>query len=126
VLVYHSGIDRYSGMAEKLRTFGVHVALFPINGPPLKRRVAGNLSGPEAAQLAKDISAKGGNTFVTSKCFEFNTASRGVVNECRRWDNHVRCSDAAKGGQHKHGKMIVAVKIRRLARQALLGGGSFS
>jgi len=84
-VVYHSGDTiRYSGMAEKLRTFGVHVALLPINGRAPERRVAGNLSGPEAAQLAKDISAK-----VVIPChfemFEFNTAPpEEFVNECRR------------------------------------------
>jgi len=84
-VVYHSGDTiRYSGMSEKLRTFGVHVALLPINGRAPERRVAGNLSGPEAAQLAKDISAK-----VVIPChfemFEFNTApAEEFVNECRR------------------------------------------
>ncbi len=84
-VVYHSGDTiRYSGMAEKLRTFGVHVALLPINGRAPERRVAGNLSGPEAAQLAKDISAK-----LVIPChfemFEFNTAPpEEFVNECRR------------------------------------------
>src|SRR6266404_7199995 len=84
-VVYHSGDTiRYSGMAEKLRTFGVHVALLPINGRAPERRVAGNLSGPEAAQLAKDISAK-----VVIPChfemFEFNTAPpEEFVNECHR------------------------------------------
>ena len=84
-VVYHSGDTiRYSGMAEKLKTFGVHVALLPINGRAPERRVAGNLSGPEAAQLAKDISAK-----VVIPChfemFEFNTAPpEEFVNECRR------------------------------------------
>jgi L-ascorbate metabolism protein UlaG (beta-lactamase superfamily) len=84
-VVYHSGDTiRYSGMSEKLRTFGVHVALLPINGRAPERRVAGNLSGPEAAQLAKDISAK-----AVIPChfemFEFNTAPpEEFVNECRR------------------------------------------
>jgi L-ascorbate metabolism protein UlaG (beta-lactamase superfamily) len=84
-VVYHSGDTiRYSGMAETLRTFGVHVALLPINGRAPERRVAGNLSGPEAAQLAKDISAK-----VVIPChfemFEFNTAPpEEFVNECHR------------------------------------------
>ena len=84
-VVYHSGDTiRYSGMAETLRTFGVQVALLPINGRAPERRVAGNLSGPEAAQLAKDISAK-----VVIPChfemFEFNTAPpEEFVNECRR------------------------------------------
>ena len=84
-VVYHSGDTiRYPGMAEKLRTFGVHVALLPINGRAPERRVAGNLSGPEAAQLAKDIGAR-----MVIPChfemFEFNTASPDeFVTECRR------------------------------------------
>jgi len=84
-VVYHSGDTiRYSGMAEKLKAFGVYVALLPINGRAPERRVAGNLSGPEAAQLAKDISAK-----LVIPChfemFEFNTAPpEEFVNECRR------------------------------------------
>ena len=84
-VIYHSGDTiQYSGMAEKLRTFGVHVALLPINGRAPERRVSGNLSGPEAAQLAKDIGAK-----IVIPChfemFEFNTASPDeFVTECRR------------------------------------------
>ena len=60
--VYHSGDTvRYPGMAEKLRPFGVDVALLPINGRAPERRVPGNFSGPEAAQLAKDIGARHGH-----------------------------------------------------------------
>ena len=73
--LYHSGDTlRYDGMAEKLRPFAVDVALLPINGRAPERRVAGNLSGPEAAQLAHDIDAK-----LVIPChyemFEFNTAT---------------------------------------------------
>jgi L-ascorbate metabolism protein UlaG (beta-lactamase superfamily) len=73
--LYHSGDTlRYEGMAEKLRSFAVDVALLPINGRAPERRVAGNLSGPEAAQLAHDIGAK-----LAIPChfdmFEFNTAT---------------------------------------------------
>ena len=84
-VIYHSGDTiQYSGMAEKLRTFGVHVALLPINGRAPERRVSGNLSGPEAALLAKDIGAK-----MVIPChfemFEFNTAAPDeFVAECRR------------------------------------------
>ena len=84
-VVYHSGDTiRYPEMAEKLRPFGVHIALLPINGRAPERRVAGNLSGPEAAQLAKDIGAR-----MVIPChfemFEFNTASPDeFVTECRR------------------------------------------
>ena len=73
--LYHSGDTlRYEGMTEKLRPFAVDVALLPINGRAPERRVAGNLSGPEAAQLGHDIDAK-----VAIPChfemFEFNTAT---------------------------------------------------
>jgi L-ascorbate metabolism protein UlaG (beta-lactamase superfamily) len=73
--VYHSGDTvRYDGMAEKLRPFGVDIALLPINGRAAERRVPGNLSGAEAACLAHDIGAK-----LVIPChyemFAFNTAS---------------------------------------------------
>ena len=83
--VYHSGDTlRYVGMSEKLRLFGVDVALLPINGRAPERRVAGNLSGPEAAQLARDIEAK-----LVIPChfdmFEFNTASPAeFIHECQK------------------------------------------
>jgi L-ascorbate metabolism protein UlaG (beta-lactamase superfamily) len=42
--VYHSGDTvLYEGMVEKLKPFGVDVALLPINGRGPERRVAGNL-----------------------------------------------------------------------------------
>ncbi len=73
--LYHSGDTvRYDGMAEKLRPFEVDVAILPINGRAPERRVAGNLWGREAAQLARDIGAK-----LAIPChfemFEFNTAT---------------------------------------------------
>jgi L-ascorbate metabolism protein UlaG (beta-lactamase superfamily) len=84
-VVYHSGDTiRYPEMAETLRMFGVHVALLPINGRAPARRVPGNLSGPEAAQLAKDIGAR---TVIPChfEMFKFNTASpNDFVAECRR------------------------------------------
>jgi L-ascorbate metabolism protein UlaG (beta-lactamase superfamily) len=82
--LYHSGDTlRYEGMAEKLRPFAVDVAVLPINGRAPERRVAGNLSGPEAAQLAHDIGAK-----LAIPChfemFEFNTATpEAFVETCR-------------------------------------------
>lgn len=73
--VYHSGDTvRYPGMAERLSQFTVDVALLPINGADPVRGVPGNLSGPEAAQLARDIGAR-----CVIPChyemFEFNTVS---------------------------------------------------
>jgi L-ascorbate metabolism protein UlaG (beta-lactamase superfamily) len=89
--VYHSGDTiRYPGMAEKLRTFGVHVAILPINGRSPERRVPGNLTGLEAAQLAKDVGAE-----LVIPChyemFEFNTASPDeFMLECRRLGQRCR------------------------------------
>lgn len=83
--IYHSGDTVvYDGLAERLRKWSVDVALLPINGRAPERRVAGNLSGPEAAALAKDIGAK----WVIPchyEMFEFNTASpEEFMAECRR------------------------------------------
>lgn len=73
--IYHSGDTvRYPGMAELLLPFKIDVALLPVNGRAPERRVAGNLNGPEAAQLAHDMGAK-----LVIPChydmFTFNTTS---------------------------------------------------
>lgn len=99
--IYHSGDTvRYDGMAEKLRPFGVDVALLPINGRAPERRVAGNLWGREAAKLAYDIGAK-----VVIPChydmFEFNTASpEEFVDACQRLQQPykiLRCGERFDG-----------------------------
>ncbi len=83
--VYHSGDTLlFPGMVEWLLPFKIDVALLPINGRAPERRVAGNLSGPEAAQLAHDIGAR-----CVIPChydmFEFNTASPDeFVAVCRK------------------------------------------
>jgi L-ascorbate metabolism protein UlaG (beta-lactamase superfamily) len=85
--IYHSGDTvRYDGMEDWLRRWPIDVALLPINGRAPERRVAGNLWGREAAQLAKDIGAR-----LVIPChyemFEFNTATPDeFVAECRRLD----------------------------------------
>lgn len=73
--VYHSGDTvRYDGMAELLDQWTIDVAMLPINGRAPERRVAGNLSGREAAELAHDMGAR-----CVIPChydmFEFNTAT---------------------------------------------------
>lgn len=73
--IYHSGDTvRFDGMAEQLKPFEIDIAILPINGSAPERRVAGNLNGPEAAQLAKDIGAR-----IVIPChyemFTFNTES---------------------------------------------------
>lgn len=83
--VYHSGDTMlYDGMVDLLKPFNVDVAILPINGRAPERRVAGNLWGREAAQLAKDIDAS-----VVIPChydmFEFNTATPSeFVKTCER------------------------------------------
>jgi L-ascorbate metabolism protein UlaG (beta-lactamase superfamily) len=71
--IYHSGDTiLYDGMEEILLQWKIDVALLPINGRRTERRVAGNLWGHEAANLAKSIGAR-----MVIPChyemFEFNT-----------------------------------------------------
>jgi L-ascorbate metabolism protein UlaG (beta-lactamase superfamily) len=85
--IYHSGDTvRYDGLAERLVPWNVDVALLPINGRDPARGVAGNLSGPEAAALARDIGAR----HVVPchvEMFAFNTASpEPFVDACRQLD----------------------------------------
>ena len=73
--IYHGGDTvRYDGMAQRLQAWPIDVALLPINGTDPSRGVPGNLTGPEAAQLAHDIHAR---LVVPGhyEMFEFNTAS---------------------------------------------------
>jgi len=102
--VYHSGDTMlFEGMVDILKPFKVDVALLPINGRAPERRVAGNLWGREAAQLAKDIGAR-----MVIPChydlFTFNTATTEefertcaeigqeykVVRNGERWDFNRR------------------------------------
>lgn len=99
--IYHSGDTLlYDGMADGLRAFRVDVALLPINGRAPERRVAGNLSGREAAELAKAMGARlvipchyEMFTFNTADPREFVAAARTIgqsycVLKCgERWDS---------------------------------------
>ena len=83
--VYHSGDTvRYPGMLDWLQRWCIDVAILPINGRAPERRVAGNLTGQEAAQLAHDARVQ-----CVIPChyemFEFNTATPDeFVAECDR------------------------------------------
>lgn len=73
--IYHSGDTlRYDGMAEQLARWPIDIAFLPINGRGPERRVAGNLWGDEAAQLAHAMGAG-----IVIPChydmFTFNTAT---------------------------------------------------
>jgi L-ascorbate metabolism protein UlaG (beta-lactamase superfamily) len=72
---YHSGDTLwYGGMVDHLRPYAIDLAILPINGRAPERRVAGNLNGQEAAELACRIGAR-----LVVPChyemFEFNTAA---------------------------------------------------
>ncbi len=57
--VFHSGDTlRYPMMTSWLMDWPIDLALLPINGNQPERRVAGNLDGREAAQLARDIKTR--------------------------------------------------------------------
>lgn len=96
--LYHSGDTLlYPGLSEKLRACGIDVAFLPINGNKPERRVAGNLDGREAAQLAHDIGAR-----CVVPChydmFEFNTASPAeFIAECRRLAQPHRVLSVGEG-----------------------------
>lgn len=83
--VYHSGDTvRYGGMESWLQPHRLDLALLPINGRAPERRVAGNLWGREAAQLAHDVGVR-----LVVPChydlFAFNTAAPDAfVAECHR------------------------------------------
>ncbi len=83
--IYHSGDTvLYEGMVDRLREWSIDVAILPINGRLPERRVAGNLWGKEAVELAMNIGAS-----LVIPChfdmFEFNTVSPDqFVNEADR------------------------------------------
>ena len=83
--LYHSGDTvRYAGLAQRLRAFAPDVALLPINGRAPERRVAGNLWGDEAAELAQEIGAR---VVIPGHydLFEFNTATPKLFQQtCQR------------------------------------------
>ena len=75
--MYHSGdCVPYDGLVDRLRNWEIDLALLPINGRDPARGVAGNFSGEEAAQLAKQINA-GMVVPCHYEMFEFNTVSPG-------------------------------------------------
>jgi L-ascorbate metabolism protein UlaG (beta-lactamase superfamily) len=85
VTIYHSGdMLWHDDLVSSLRPFRIDLALLPINGDRPERKVAGNLDGRQAAQLAHAIGARW-----VIPChydlFEFNTASpEEFVGECER------------------------------------------
>ena len=97
--LWHSGDTLlYPGLVEKLAEFAVDVAFVPINGHKPERRVAGNLDGREAAQLAHDIGARLAVPH-HFEMFEFNTADPRdlFIPECERLGQPCRVLRAGEG-----------------------------
>ena len=96
--IYHSGDTKhFEGMEVLLRQWTIDVALLPINGDLPGRRVAGNLSGIEAAKLGKDIGAR-----MVIPChfemFEFNTVSpKEFVTSCEQIGQRHRVLRCGEG-----------------------------
>jgi L-ascorbate metabolism protein UlaG (beta-lactamase superfamily) len=89
--IYHSGDTLlHDGLIPALAPFKPDVALVPINGNKPERRVAGNMNGREAAELARAIGA-GVAIPHHFDMFEFNTASPDEFEaECRRLGQQCR------------------------------------
>lgn len=82
--VYHSGDTLwFEGLQELLMPYAVDVAFLPINGHNPERRVAGNLSAEEAAQLGVAIGA-GCVIPHHFNLFEFNTEDPEVFIKAAR------------------------------------------
>lgn len=83
--LYHSGDTlMHEGLVHAVAPFAPDVAFLPINGNKPERRVAGNLDGREAAEVARAIGAKIAIPHHFDM-FAFNTASpRLFASECRR------------------------------------------
>jgi L-ascorbate metabolism protein UlaG (beta-lactamase superfamily) len=82
--LYHSGDTLlHPGLVPALGRFSIDVAFLPINGNQPERRVAGNLNGREAAELARQIGA-GLVIPCHYEMFTFNTESPELFeNTCR-------------------------------------------
>lgn len=95
---YHSGDTlMHDDLLSSLSRFRPDVAFVPINGNKPERRVAGNLNGREAAELARDIHA-GIAIPHHFDMFEFNTASPDeFIAECRRIDQPFKVLQNGEG-----------------------------
>lgn len=89
--IYHSGDTlRFPALVQLLRPLNIDIAMLPINGNRPERRVAGNMFGDEAAQLAHECGFK-----LVIPChydmFQFNTESPDLfVQTCKSLSQDYR------------------------------------
>jgi L-ascorbate metabolism protein UlaG (beta-lactamase superfamily) len=104
--IYHAGDTvPYDGMTERVGG-GIDVALLPINGRAPERRVAGNLTGEEAAALAHELGARLAVP-MHFEMFEFNTEPPDAfVAACERLGQPYR---VLRGGE----RLSVAARASR-------------
>lgn len=95
---YHSGDTlMHDGLVPALEPFAPDIAFVPINGNKPERRVAGNLDGREAAELAHAIHA-GLAIPHHFDLFAFNTATPELFEtECRRLGQPFRVLKNGEG-----------------------------
>lgn len=95
---YHSGDTLlHDGLVPAVAPFAPDIAFVPINGNKPERRVAGNLDGREAAEVAKAIGAKLAIPHHFDM-FAFNTATPDLFeSECRRLDQPYRILGNGEG-----------------------------
>jgi L-ascorbate metabolism protein UlaG (beta-lactamase superfamily) len=97
--LYHSGDTlAYQGLENVLAEHAVDVGFLPINGNEPGRRVAGNMDGAEAAQLARDAGIRWAVPH-HFEMFEFNTADPHAlfVPHCQRLAVQHRVLRAGEG-----------------------------
>ncbi len=107
--VYHSGDTMmHPGLESGLKPFRPDVVLLPINGNKPERRVAGNMTGIEAARLAKAVSARLAIPHHFDM-FEYNTASPDEFEaECRRLKQPFRTLRNGEGLDLDSASLIAA------------------
>ena len=96
--IYHSGDTLWHDtLVEALKPHRIDLAILPINGNRPERRVAGNLDGAEAAELAHTLGMR-----CVIPChyemFTFNTATPELfVETCRKHNQPHRVLRAGEG-----------------------------
>ncbi len=107
-VVYHSGDTLwYEGLEKTLKSYNLDLAFLPINGNKPERKVAGNLSFQEAAELGK---------IADIKCiiphhyhlFEFNTEDpENFKIACEKIGTPHKILELGEGFEYKKNKIVI-------------------